>query len=90
MWIKRASRGRLVFPLSWREVAGTCAGLTTVGVGAGLEELVGLPCNVALLEAGASAGGVRGWVDGADSPVAEAAFGRGEAMMAKAVLNPDR
>ena len=57
MWIRRTSRGRRDFPLSFSEVEGICAGW---GAGACDEEAFAL---AGLLEDG-SVGGVRGCVGG--------------------------
>jgi len=35
MWIRRASRGRLEWPLSWREVSGKAGLVTGIADGAG-------------------------------------------------------
>ena len=62
--MRRTSRGRRDLPLSFREVEGTCVGCATGAVvvdpvaGCCWEEAL-----VVVLEG--SAGGVRGWVDGA-------------------------
>lgn len=63
MCIRRASRGRLDLPVSWKEVAGNCGGLAAAGVGP--EDAGWVVCGAGLLEAGASNGGVRGCIEGA-------------------------
>lgn len=84
--MRRASRGRRDLPVSCSEVAGRRDGLAGL-MWAGVEEVLFAAAVVAgwlfawegllLTEDGASAGGVRGCVDGADAP----GFGRGEVMM---------
>ncbi len=81
MWIRRTSRGRRDLPLSFSDVDGICAGWeagagVVVGGAAVVADCVGGCCccccccegaeaaAVALLDWG-SAGGVRGWVEGA-------------------------
>lgn len=82
MWIRRASRGRLVFPLSCSEVEGTWAGLVAAGVAAApgfvlvLDSAGGLVAVV--VDVWVSAGGVT-VCPGAEEVVG--AFGRGEAIL---------
>ena len=78
MCIRRASRGRLDFPVSCSEVAGNWGGFATEDIGAD-EVVCWVVCGAGLLEEGASAGGVSGWFDA----VVAFAAGLGEVMMSK-------
>lgn len=83
MWIRRASRGRLDFPLSCSEVAGTWAGFAAAGVADAGVAFVGLDSAGGLLllvvaEGCESAGGVAVCPGAAD---VAGAFARGEAIL---------
>lgn len=83
MWIRRASRGRLDFPLSCSEVAGTWAGFATAGVADCfvLDSAGGLLAAV-VVDVWVSAGGVTVCPGGAD---AAGALARGEAILLEAL-----